>query len=47
MLDLDPSMELILLIMMVMHYDSGMGNRLAQHLDIWMDSNVVHIMAQS
>ena len=41
MIDLDTLMYLILVQMMVMHYDSEMVNSLAQHLELWMVSHLV------
>ena len=40
-------MDLSLVKMMVMHYDSVMGNLLAQYLYIWMDFHLVYMMVQS
>ena len=42
-IDLNPSMELSLVQMMVMKYDSDMGNRLAQLLELWIDPPLVNM----
>ena len=36
-------MDLILVQMMEIHYDSDMGNLLVQHLEILMDSHLVNM----
>ena len=39
-------MDLKLVHMVAMYYDYEIGKRLAQHLEIWMDSHFVHMTVQ-